>query len=342
MSEFRKDPFVGRWVIIATERARRPGIFIDARMRTLEENTADQDCPFCHNQETEIYALPDDRAGGDPPSWRVKVVPHGTSLLKSDDRYRRHGHGPYDVTNAYGKHEVVIETPEHIANMADLDDDQIRCVFRVYAARFQELRKNRNLRYAVICKNYGWAAGSRRIGHARSQVMAAAVTPILVKEKLKGAKRYFDYHDRCLYCDMIRQEMEDQKRIVAESEHFLCVTPFACRFPFELLLLPKAHHCDFSAGIKGKEDDLARILKDILTRFKVGLDDPAYNFVIQTSPYRRARSQAKWQTLEEDYHWHIEIVPRLARPAGFEKGSGFYICPIPPEAAAEYLREVDV
>lgn len=335
MSELRKDPVLRRWVIIAKKRARRPGTFIDAHMRIHQKSIPQQECPFCHNQDPEIFALRE--GAGD---WKVKVVPHGSPTVRIYDTFQRRGHGPYDVINAYGTQEVVIETPAHVPGMADMTEQQIKDALSVYVQRLGDLRKNRNLRYAVIYKNYGLAAGDRVIGHARSLILATAVTPIRIKDKLIGAKRYFDYHDRCVFCDMVRQEMEQKERIVAETEHFLCLTPFAYRFPFELMILPKEHQCDFAKGVRGKEADLARLLKDILMRFRAGLDDPAFNLVIQTAPFRRARKNAKWQTLEEDYHWHIEIMPRLARAAGFEKGSGFYICAIPPEAAAEYLREV--
>jgi len=337
MSELRKDPVLRRWVIIAQERARRPGTFIEAHMRTRQKDIPPEECPFCHNQDPEIFALREGEG-----AWKVKVVPHGSPALRIYDKFHRHGYGPYDVTNAYGTHEVVIESPEHIPGMADMGDQQIKDVLFVYVQRLNELRKNYNLRYAVIFKNYGLAAGSRQIGHARSQILATSVTPIRIKDKLIGAKRYFDYHDRCLYCDMVRQELEQKERVVVETEHFVSLMPFAYRFPFELIILPKEHHSDFTKGLKGKEEDLARLLKDILTRFKIGLDDPAFNLVIQTAPFRRSRKNAKWQTLDEDYHWHIEIMPRLARAAGFEKGSGFYICAIPPEAAAEYLRDVQI
>jgi UDPglucose--hexose-1-phosphate uridylyltransferase len=335
MSEFRKDPVVGRWVIIATERARRPGNFVDPQKNLFTEN---QECPFCNNQEPPVYLVSGD--GGTP--WKIRVVPSGTAVLNMNEQFHRRGHGLYDVVNAYGAHEVVIETHEHIANMADLSVGQIKLVLETYVARFRELEKNENLQYVLSYKNYGWAAGSRKIGHSRSQIMGTSVNPLRVKEKLVGAKRYFDYHERCLYCDLIRQEQHAKSRIVVESDHFIVLTPFAPRFPFELLILPKEHHCDFAKGVVGKEEDLAKILKNVLSRIKIGLDDPAYNYVIQTAPFRRAGKGTRWKTIEQDYHWHIELMPRLARAAGFEKGTGFYICSIPPENTAEYLREVAV
>lgn len=334
MPELRKDPVIGRWVIIATERARRPGVFIESQKNTFDPGP----CAFCDNKEREIFSVRP-HSGAD---WRVKVVESGTPLLNCQGKFSRHGHGLYDVVNDYGNHEVVIETPEHIANMADLSVEQIRMVFETYVVRYNELEKNTNFQYVIAYKNYGWAAGSRRIGHSRSQVISTPVIPFSAKQKLEGAKKYFNYRERCLYCDMLQQELEAKVRIVAESEHFVALTPFAPRFVFELCVIPKKHHCDFAKGIVGLEHDLAGLMKTVLMKFKVGLEDPSYNYVIHSAPFRHTSVGTKWKTLSDDYHWHIEVLPRLTRVAGFERGSGFYISSIPPESVAEYLREVKI
>lgn len=339
MPELHKDPVVGRWVIIATERARRPGNFVDSNENSFEDG---EPCPFCHNTDPVIYSVKNSRDHS-PSDWSVRVVPSGTPILKPQNYCSRTGHGLYDVMSDFGTHEVVIETSDHIANMADLDEDQIQLVLSAYVARINDLRQNPNYKYALPYKNYGFVAGSRRIGHSRSQIVATPVNPLHVKEKLTGAKRYFDYHERCIYCDLLRQELESRERVIIESDHFVALTPFAARFLFEVLILPKKHHCDFAQGVIGYEKDLAWLLKAVLLRIKVGLEDPAYNYVVHSAPLRRETNQKnKWRTIEEDYHWHIEIMPRLTRVAGFEKGSGFYICPIPPQNMAEFLRGVEL
>ncbi len=324
MPELRKDPVIGRWVIIATERARRPGNFVVSEIQR-DVTAASEDCLFCDNRGREVYSMDN-----------VRVVLNETPVLKTNGAFTRRGHGLYDETDGYGVHEVVIETPEHIANMADLSTDQICLVLKTYVARFNELEKNTNFRYVLAYKNH------ENMGHSHSQIIATPVNPLNIKEKLLGAKQYFDYHERCLYCDLIRQECETQKRVVSQTEHFIAVTPFAARFPFEIWIIPKRHHCDFAQGVVGQEQDLAQMLKEILSRIKVGIDDPAYHYIIQTAPFRREESGNKWKTIQEDYHWHIELMPRLTRVAGFEKGTGFYICPIPPEDTAEFLRGVEV
>ena len=320
MSQLRKDPIVSRWTIIATERARRPAAFVDPQSIITDP----KQCPYCQDITNK------------GESYGVRVINSGSPILDDSKPFERRGHGLYEVAHSYGSHEIVVETPEHIANMADLPSEQIKAVFQTYALRMQTHRKNPFIEYVLAYKNYGVAAGSRNIGHSRSQIMAVPVLPMRVDDKVRGAEKYFDYHERCLFCDIVSQELKKKERVVIENEHFIVITPFASRFPFETWILPKHHHCDFADGINGYEDSLAAIMKDILLRFKIGLNDPSYNYMIQTSPVKKPSS------FKDSYHWHIEVMPRLTRVAGFERGTGFYICPIPPEMTAAFLREVDI
>lgn len=322
MSQLRKDPIVGRWTIIATERARRPAAFVDPLSTKTDQNL----CSYCQDiSSSGVYQF-----------QGVKVVNSSSPILDNSKPFERRGHGLYDVAHSYGSHEIVVETPQHIANMADLPKEQIKAVLETYALRMEEHRKNPFIEYILAYKNYGVAAGSRNIGHSRSQIMAVPVLPMRVKDKISGAKKYFDYHERCLFCDMVTQELKDKERVVVDHEHFVAITPFASRFPFETWIVPKNHHCDFIEGIKGYGESLSEIMKEVLLRFKIGLNDPAYNYMVQTSPVKNSLS------FKDDYHWHIELMPRLTRVAGFERGTGFYICPIPPEMTAAFLREVEI
>lgn len=327
MPEIRKDLIVSRWVIVATERARRPAAFVDS----ADQQTDAQNCPFCHTHEQPLLT-----------KGRVKVYKSGTPFFSDSQPLHRQKHGLYEVSTSWGSHEVVVETPEHIANMADLPLEDVQKVFETYAQRMLVHRKDHSIRYVLAYKNYGVAAGSRPIGHARSQIMAVPVNPIRVKDKIAGAKRYFDFHERCLFCDLIRQERRDSQRVILENREFLAITPFASRFPFEVWIIPKRHNCDFAQGIAGNESQLAQMMKDLLLRFKIGLNDPAYNYMIHSAPFEAGGDYKKYPTIEEDYHWHIELMPRLTRVAGFERGTGFYINPIPPEKIAEFLREVRI
>ena len=332
MPELRKDPVVGRWVIIATERARRPGNFIDHTPHESDE----RDCPFCNGEQREVYRVLDNDPAARRP-WKVRVVESGTPILQKNTNHDNRGHGLYDILGGVGAHEVVLETPHHIANLADCNAEQIKLVIETYASRMRHHKKNSQFKYVFAYKNYGFEAGSRRIGHARSQIMATPVQPMRVEDKIVGAKRYFDRHRCCIFCDMIRQEQKSGERVVIENNSFIAITPFASRFPFELWILPKKHRCDFTEGVAGTEKDLASMLKELLLKIKIGINDPSYNYVIQTAPFLSEKA-----TIEQDYHWHIEIMPRLTRVAGFEKGTGFYICSIPPEKTAEFLREVKI
>ncbi|MDO8580432.1 MAG: galactose-1-phosphate uridylyltransferase, partial [Candidatus Omnitrophota bacterium] len=328
-------------VIIATERARRPGNFVD-RITDGHDSNGDR-CRFCHHEGPVVSMVSRPhhaRTEGQP--WDVAVVPFQTSFLQTNIEFKRTKHGLYDVMSGFGVHEVVIETPDHVANMADLDQAQIQVVIETYAQRIHALEKNSYFQFVMVFKNYGEIAGSRNIGHARSHIVATPVNPLHMKQKLRGTRDYYAAHKACIYCDLIQEELRQKSRIILETPHFLAVAPFAARFLFEIWILPKKHSCDFTTGIVGCEEDLAYVLKTLLVKFKEGLDDPAYNFYLQTAPFRRPDPDYKrWENLDKDFHWHIELMPRLTRIAGFEKGTGFYISAVPPESMAEYLREIE-
>lgn len=340
MPELRKDPIVGRWVIIATERARRPGNFIDPTKHLWTAQK--KKCPHCELKEKPLLVMTHKKKILSS-SWDVCVVASRNPFLETDNNFQRAQAGLYETIDGFGTHEVIIETPQHIANMADLEVKQISLVLKTYVLRINELKKEKEVQFVLVYKNYGWTAGGHTTGHSRSHMIATPVNPLRVREKLMGAKEYFDREHRCIYCDLIKQEEEETQRIVAQTDHFLAVVPFAARFLFEVWILPKKHDCDFSSGVKGFEEELASLMKNLFQKFKNGLQDPPYNFIIQTAPFRQPHPDPhRWETVEKDFHWHIELMPRLTQVAGFEKGTGFYICSIPPESMAEYLKGVEV
>jgi len=341
MPELRKDPVIGRWVIIATERAKRPDQFSGQ----AQEAPVEKPCPFCEGHESqtppEVYSFRKRNSGINTPGWELRVVPSIAPFLKIEGDLDRRGKGLYDIMNGIGAHEIVIETNKHIENMADLSEEQISRVITAYIERINDLSKDHRFKYVLVFKNYGWIAGAGRVKHSRSQLIATPVNPKRVKEELVGARQYYDYHERCVFCDLIRQELESKDRLILEIDGFIAVAPFASRFPFEVWILPKKHSCDFTSLEPNQRLDLAVIMKKVLSKLKVGLNNPAYNYVIHTAPFRREKL-GYWKSIDQDYHWHIEIIPRLTRVAGFEWGTGFYICPLAPENAAKYLREVEV
>jgi UDPglucose--hexose-1-phosphate uridylyltransferase len=341
MPELRKDPVIGRWVIIATERARRPDQFSGQ----AQENYTEKPCPFCEGSESktppEIYALRPRHTPSNVKGWELRVVPSISPFLKIEGELDRRGEGLYDMMSGIGAHEIIIETNEHIGNMADLSDEQVAKVITCYIDRITDLEKDKRFKYVLVFKNHGWIAGGGRVKHSRSQLIATPVNPKRVKEELVGARQYYDYHERCVFCDLIRQELESKERVILEIDGFIAVAPFASRFPFEVWILPKKHSCDFTTMDMPSRFGFAKILKKVLMKLKNGLKDPPYNYILHTAPFRRPKL-GSWKSIENDYHWHMEIMPRLTRVAGFEWGTGFYICPLPPENAAKFLREVEV
>ena len=341
MPELRKDPVMGRWVIIATERARRPDQFLPLAPQPARDDPAA--CPWCEGREAgvppEIYAVR--QAGSaNQPGWTVRVVPADDPILRIEGDLDRRGHGIYDLMNGIGAHEIIVETPQHVANLADLPKPQIAQVVGAYVARLKDLERDQRFKYALLYKNHGPAAGGGPVQHSHSELMAMPVNPVRLKDELHGARQYFDLKERCIFCDILRQELAEERRLAAVTDHFVALAPFASRFPFELWIFPKAHAADFIHLSDGQRDDLAKILKITLLKLCQALKDPPYNFILHTAPFRRPH-RGYWQTIEEDFHWHLEIMPRLTRVAGFEWGSGFYINPTPPEEAAKFLKEIE-
>ncbi len=342
MSELRKDPLVGRWVIISTERARRPDEFLPI---SAPSEATQPDCPFCQGNEGETSPeIFSDRAQGSAPNtpgWNIRVVPSISPVLRVEGQLERKARGLYDVITGIGAHEIIVETPTHVASLAQLPHEQIRRVIDTYIQRMIDLERDERFKYVLLFKNCGRVAGEGRFRHSRSQLIALPVNPIRLKEELHGAQQYYELKERCLFCDVIRQELDAQKRIAAETTHFVAVTPFASRFPFEIWILPKGHSPDFNHLGLEQRSDLARILKAVLSKLSRVLDHPPYNAILHTAPFRR-RKAGYWRSIDQDFHWHLEIMPRLTRVAGFEWGSGFYINPTSPEEAARFLRDVEL
>ncbi len=346
MHELRKDPIIGRWVIMAKGRARRPGNFIISDS-SLEGDLSARSCCFCegHEAETpsEIFAIRKKKSSKNKPGWQVRVVPDKNPFLGTGIDLTPKGHGLYDVLEGRGVHEIIIESPDHVTNLADLPVEQIERVIQTYGQRLKELEKDERLKYILAHKNHKWTRYNQNIAHAYSEIIATPVIPMRVREELTGAKKYFSNHERCIFCDLIKQEIEANQRVVFQTDDFIVLVPFASRFPFELWILPKQHDCRFSRGVVGLEKELAGVMRHALQKIKMGLGDPAYHFVVHSAPYFRPTSvDSQGATIEEDYHWHIELMPRLTHMAGFEKGTGFYICPIPPEEATSFLKDVEV
>jgi UDPglucose--hexose-1-phosphate uridylyltransferase len=294
-------------------------------------------CPFCPGNEKmtppEVSAHRKTGTKPDTPGWTTRTVPNKFPALKSEGDLARAGVGMFDMMNGIGAHEVIIENPDHAKQLADLADHEMELVIWAYRERSVDLRGDKRFKYMLIFKNFGLSAGAS-LEHSHSQLIALPAVPKTVREELLGCEKYFEYKDRCLICDIIREELQAEERIVSENNNFVAYCPIASRFPFEVWIAPKEHSSDFTYINKEAMMDLGRIIIDILKRVRVVLGDPSYNYLLHTSPIE-ARERP-------DYHWHIELMPKLAKVAGFEWGSGFYINRTSPETAAKYLREAKI
>jgi UDPglucose--hexose-1-phosphate uridylyltransferase len=337
LPELRKDPVIGRWVIISTDRAKRPTDF--AREQTKMKGGF---CPFCYGNETktppEILAYRPVKNGAPPtppdtPGWTVRVVPNKFPALGIEGNLGRQAEGMFDKMNGIGAHEVIVETPEHDQTLASLSERRIEDVLWAFRDRILDLKQDKRFKYILIFKNHGEPAGAS-LEHTHCQLIALPILPKQVVEEVEGAKQYYVLKERCIFCDIIRQELESGVRVVSENADFLTLAPYAPRFPFETWILPKRHESAFENSPSHIYENLARALKTLLIKADRVLENPSYNLVIHTSPVVDNNN--------DYYHWHIEFMPKLTKTAGFEWGTGFYINPTPPEEAARFLREAPV
>ncbi len=329
MPELRKDPVVGRWVIISTERGKRPSDW------AFEPHSKRGGfCPFCPGNEDktppEIIAVRDGQSAPNAPGWLVRVIPNKFPALQIEGELDRRGEGLYDLMNGIGAHEVIVETPEHEKEFGDFEAEHIHQILTIYQSRILDLQNDLRFRYILIFKNYGSAAGAS-LEHSHSQLIATPILPKRVMEELTGAKSHYDLKERCIFCDIIHQELDTRRRVILQNEEYVAIAPFASRFPYETWILPIKHYSHFERMDSGQYRRLAAMMKEIFQKFHRVLDSPPYNFIIHSTPIQQPDAP--------DYHWHIEIIPKLSRIAGFEWGSGFYINPVPPEDAAFHLRE---
>lgn len=329
LPDLRKDPITGRWVIIATDRARRPADFTRERVTV----TGGRICPFCPGNEnkTPPEVLAYRSAGGaNEQGWSLRVVPNKFPALRVEGELDRQGEGLYDHMNGVGAHEVIIESPDHVAPMSELPEKQVSDIFFAFRDRINDLRKDSRLRYIIVFKNHGAAAGAT-LEHPHSQLIALPVVPKRVQEELDGALRYYSFRERCIFCDILQQELATRQRIVFETDQFLVIAPYASRFPFETWIVPRKHSAHFSSIDAPTMHNLGWTVRTVLRKMDKVLEQPPYNAIIHTAPVQDGEL--------EHYHWHVEIIPKLTKVAGFEWGTGFYINPTPPEEAARFLRE---
>jgi UDPglucose--hexose-1-phosphate uridylyltransferase len=322
----RYDITTNDWVLFAPARARRP----HARAIPPRADDAKSRCPFCPGNEHltpgEILRVDDASKAG----WSVRVVPNKFPALEPGASSEQTEIGPvFREMGGYGVHEIVIESPDHFCPLADQRIEQIEGVMRVLHSRFTSLMADPRLRTIIVFKNHGEAAGTS-LAHPHWQIIATPVVPRLLRIKHAVATEYFDRAGRCVYRVLLEAELASRSRVLAENEHYAAVLPYASALAFQIRILPRVHHASFGRTPVQLLRPLAEILKSVLTKLSALLDDPAFNLTIDTAPLGDE---------EEPYFlWHIDILPRLTTPAGFELGSGMPINPMLPEEATRRLR----
>ncbi len=334
MPEIRRDYVIeSQWVVISPERNLRPS---DFKVPKVEKNSMDK-CPFCpgheHMTPPEIMAY---RKNGEKngKGWWIRVIPNKYPALRIEGEVDYRENSILRSMNGVGAHEVIIETPDHDLKPYQLSDYQMHEVIHAYIDRFIDLTNDKRFKYILIFKNYGRDAGAS-LTHPHSQLIATPMIPRIISDEIYGAKNYYiNSGGKCIYDEIITREKESGERVVFESDNFIVICPYASRFPFEMWILPKFHDSRFEKI--ALNDNLiwefGRVLKDSLRRLFKAIPNVPFNYYIHTSPVN-TKNEYRY------YHWHLEITPRLSKPAGFEWGTGFYINPMPPEKAAEILRE---
>ena len=335
MSELRKDPVLGRWVIIAAERGKRPSDYPRTPPRTRTEKDV---CPFCPGNEAltppEICVFPPEENPTQSSGWSIRVVPNKYPAVVNEGEPVPKVEGLYERIIGTGSHEVIIETPDHNRTLSTQTEKQVEAIFRSYRDRILDLKKDRRFKFALVFKNHGRDAGAT-LEHTHSQLITLPIIPPDVVAEIEKAEEYYRKNRRCIYCDLIQQELTARIRVISENEAFLCIAPYAARFPFETCILPKGHYPRFE-DMRGEDfSSLARILRETLYCQDKILDRPDYNYLIRSAPF-----DAKG--LDPCCHWYMDIIPRLTHVAGFERGTGVYINPTAPEEAARFFREAVV
>lgn len=330
MAEIRRDVVSGRWVIIATERASRPHDFSAGRGEPKGGF-----CPFCGGNEDrtppEISAIRPPETDPDTPGWLVRVVPNKFPALRLEGELDPHNQGLFPSMAGVGAHEVFIESPRHLTSPPEMAPPDYQAVVRTYCRRVRELAGDSRVAHVTIFKNVGETAGAS-LEHTHSQLIALPVVPRRVHEEMERCRAFEEREGRCLFCEIIERELRDGRRVVLESDEFVALSPYAARFPFETWVLPKYHEPHFHMTDADRAAGFGRMLQETVARLEVCLNRPPYNFVFHTAPVREGESS--------HYHWHLELIPRVTRVAGFEWATGFYINPMAPEEAAEYMRAV--
>ena len=328
MAELRREPVTRMWVVVTNDHPKGPSDYLPFKPPYQPQEETKGGCPFCPGNEgttpKETFSL--SREGG---GWSVRVIPNKFPFFHIEGGFDRRPEGMYDVMDAIGAHEIVVEAPEHKQSYAFMETPQIEKILFAYRERLMDLEKDRRFQQFLILKNYPGVFNH----HPHSHILAMPVIPRRIDEEVWGTLDYYQRKERCIFCDIIKEEILMKKRVVLETVHFLVFSPFASRYPFETWIVPKKHSPDFHHIDEEEMEDLSVAIQSLSIRFYKLLSDPPYSLAFHTSPI-----QSRFHRSE--YHWHIETRLRIGLREGFEWGTGFFVNPTPPEDAAAYLRKV--
>lgn len=329
MSELRYNIISREWVVISTERAKRPLDFKKAQREVKEIPPHRQDCPFCVGNEgdgsDETFRI------GDKSGWKVRSIHNKFPAFSQKEKIRRVNDGVFRSITGYGVAEVIIESPRHNGIIALMSDEEVEDIIRAYKSRYISLMKEEGIEAIMIFRNHGPSAGTS-LEHPHSQLIATPIVPPQTRNRIDAATRFFDNMGECVFCRTLQEELSAGKRIVLESEKFVSFVPYAGAMPFLTWIFPRRHMSSFADIDDQEAKDLARILKETLAKLYKGLNNPDFNYTIRSIPVKEDGGQY--------FHWYISIIPRITNPAGFELGSGIFINVSLPEESAEFLRQV--
>ena len=323
MDELRKDPTRGQWVLIRPKSGSAP----------------DTECPYCPGAERlagrEIAAYRKEGSEPNGPGWTVRVVPERDAYFRVEWELIREGVGMFDMITPRGASELIVESPRHDDTLATMDPEQVESVLWMYHDRLVDLKRDGQIRDILISRHHKrTGVGSH---HPYSRVTAIPIVFDETRRELREAREYYQYKRRCLYCDMLRQEIGEQERVVRLTPAFAAIVPYAARGPLEVWIVPRRHGCSFEDALDAPgARDLAGLMSQCFRALAAGLGDPAYEMVLHTAPNLRSRIlQGDWATIRDDYHWHIEVV---ASPERVNRVGGIYVNETPPEKTAADLR----
>lgn len=322
MSEFRKNPLHNKWVLIVPTRGKRPHAFSYEEIQ--EEKKYNKTCPFCEGNESMTPSEIDcfrNTGKPDKPGWKVRVFPNIYPALTRETKIMSGSADKNpDLVEGYGYHEVIAETPSHKKNIYSMKQEEILLILKMYRKRYTILKKKKHIKCVFIFKNHGRTAGAS-LSHSHSQILALSITPPFLEEEVKVIKKA----KSCIYCRSIQKAFEDS-RVLLENSDFVALAPYASEYPYQLLILPKNHQSFFEKTDDKQLISLSDIIKNIFERYNKLLGNIPFNYFFNTPSSNKA-------------HWNIQIMPKLTIPAGFEKGTGISINPVPPEEAVLELKK---